>query len=94
MAKKNKEIIPPHYTEDMIKRKNRITIQLNNSELNAIELYCKKYKIKSKSAFIRNLVLKEVMVQFLDDYPTLFKKQELDRLVVAEDLVPRDDQDK
>ncbi len=93
MAKNNKKIIPSHYREEMIKRKHRLTIQLNNSELEAIELYCKKYRIKNKSAFVRNLILKEVMSRFLDDYPTLFEKQVLDRLVVPDNPTPKENQE-
>lgn len=91
MAKKDKNKIPSHYREEMLKRKNRLTIQLNDSELEAINLYCKKYRVKNKSAFVRGLVLKEVMTSFLDDYPTLFEKQVLDRLVVPDNPITNND---
>ncbi len=94
MAKKNsKKNIPTHYRDEMLKRKHRLTIQLNDTELDAIELYCKKYKIKNKSAFVREIVLKEVMTRFLDDYPTLFEKQVLDTLVVYDTLPPKENEE-
>lgn len=85
MAKKAKPKIkiPPHYSEEAFKRRQRLTIQLNDFEMEALELYCKKYKIKNRSAFVRETIMRVVMDQFFADYPTLFEKQELDRLVVT-----------
>ena len=60
-----------------------MTIQLNDHEMSALELYCKKYKVKNRSAFVRESIMRVVMNRFLEDYPTLFEKQELDRLVVT-----------
>ncbi|TCO09635.1 hypothetical protein [Natronoflexus pectinivorans] len=65
-----------------LKRQHKVTILLNDKELEAIDMYCKKYKVKSKAGFIRESALRNVMTQFLEDYPTLFAKQELDSLVV------------
>ena len=48
----------------------------------AIEAYCKKYKVANKSKFMREAVIRTVMEQFLEDYPTLFEKQDLDRLII------------
>lgn len=64
------------------KRQNRVTILLSDRELAAIDAYCKRYKVKSKARFIREQALRAVMTKFLDDYPTLFRKHELDSLVV------------
>ena len=50
--------------------------------MEAIDAYCKKYKIESRAALIREMTLRAVMTKFLDDYPTLFEKQDLDRLIV------------
>ncbi len=85
MAKKAKpkNKIPPHYNEEAFKRRHRLTIQLNDHEMEALELYCKKYKVKNRSAFVRESIMRVVMSRFLEDYPTLFEKQELDRLVVT-----------
>jgi hypothetical protein len=64
------------------KRQNRVTILLSDREMGAIDAYCKRYKVKSKARFIREQALRAVMTKFLDDYPTLFRKNELDSLVV------------
>ncbi|HKL71173.1 MAG TPA: hypothetical protein VJ855_00835 [Marinilabiliaceae bacterium] len=85
MAKKAKpkNKLPHHYNEEAFKRRHRLTIQLNDHEMSALELYCKKYKVKNRSAFVRESIMRVVMNRFLEDYPTLFEKQELDRLVVT-----------
>lgn len=84
MAKKAKpkETLPPSLRTEAYKRRHKAVILLNDKELEAIEMYCKKYKVKSKTGFMREAVLRTVMAQFLADYPTLFEKKELDNLVV------------
>ena len=64
------------------KRIHRSTFMLTDEEKSAIEQYCKKYKIRNKSKFMREAVLRTVMERFLDDYPTLFDKKDLDDLIV------------
>ena len=85
MAKKAKpkNKLPHQYNEEAFKRRHRLTIQLNDHEMSALELYCKKYRVKNRSAFVRESIMRVVMNRFLEDYPTLFEKQELDRLVVT-----------
>ncbi|TRX66454.1 hypothetical protein [Carboxylicivirga sp. M1479] len=67
--------------EKALKRQHRATFLLNEKEKEAVNVYCKKYKIGNKSKFMREAVMRVVMEQFLDDYPTLFEKQDLDRLI-------------
>ena len=67
--------------EQALKRKHKATFLLNDKEKDAVTIYCEKYKISNKSKFMREAVLRVVMEQFLDDYPTLFEKQELNRLI-------------
>ncbi len=64
------------------KREHRTSFMLTDEENSAIEMYCKKYKIRNKSKFMREAVLRTVMEKFLDDYPTLFEKDDLDELIV------------
>ena len=68
--------------KSVLKRRHKIGIILNDKELDAIEAYCKKYKVESKSKFMRETVMRFVMDHFLSDYPTLFDKQDLDKLKV------------
>ncbi len=66
-------------------RTNRLTITLNDEEMSAIDRYVKRYKAKSRTAVIREGALRFVMHRFIDDYPTLFEKNELDLLIEKED---------
>jgi len=67
--------------EQALKRKHKATFLLNDKEKDAVAVYCRKYKIVNKSKFMREAVMRVVMEQFLEDYPTLFGKQDLDRLI-------------
>lgn len=58
---------------------------LSDRELDAIDRYCKKYKAESRSAVIREGAVRFVMGRFMEDYPTLFDKKELDRMIVEGD---------
>jgi len=70
------------HRRDVLKRRHKAGFLLNDKELEAVDAYCKKYKIENKSKFMRETVMRFVMDQFLNDYPTLFDKQDLDRLKV------------
>jgi hypothetical protein len=78
-AKKNQQKVISR--EQALLRKHRATFLMNDKENDAVNVYWKKYKIGKKSKFMREAVMKVVMEQFLDDYPTLFGKQDLDRLI-------------
>jgi hypothetical protein len=54
-------------------RSNAHTLRLNNRELQAIEAYCRKYKVENKSKFMRETIITEVLKRFDNDYPTLFE---------------------
>lgn len=83
MAKKNKKCeVESGSRESALKRRHRAGFLLNDKELEAIDAYCKKYKIKNKSQFMRETVMRNVIDTFLEDYPTLFDKKDLDRIKV------------
>ena len=64
-----------------LKRKHTIQFLFNDLELQAFEKYCKKYRIKNKSKFIRESVMTEVLGQFDRDYPSLFDKIDNEKAV-------------
>ncbi|SFF06290.1 hypothetical protein [Thermophagus xiamenensis] len=70
--------------DEALKRKHKATFLMNDKELEAFEVYCKRYKIKNKARFMRESVMRAVMDRFMEDYPTLFQKEDLDRLKVIE----------
>ena len=55
-----------------LRRTYRKTILFIDKEKAAIDGYCKKYGIKSKSAFIRNAVISHILVDMDENYPSLF----------------------
>jgi hypothetical protein len=59
--------------EELLKRIHSVSFQLNDKEKEAIESYCEKYKIKNRSQFLRKVVFKTILEQFMKDYPTLFE---------------------
>ncbi|MEZ5070196.1 MAG: hypothetical protein R2751_04300 [Bacteroidales bacterium] len=62
-----------HKKDEKLRRNCRSTILFNKRELDALNLYCDKYKIKNKSKFIRETIMTEVLKRFDEDYPTLFE---------------------
>jgi len=55
-----------------LKRRHRKAILFNDKELEAIELYCKKYKVSSESKFFRETIISAILRQFEEDHPKLF----------------------
>lgn len=75
MARKTKKTAKRKFAPvpgDTMLRKYRKTILLNEKELDAINRYCAKYKISSKSAFIRTAVMAHIMSDMDQNYPKLF----------------------
>ncbi len=58
-----------------LKRTYRKSILFNKREIQAIDHYCKKYKIKNKSKFMREMIITSVLKKFDEDYPSLFEKK-------------------
>ena len=61
--------------DDSLKRVYRKSILFNKREIQAIEHYCKKYKITNKSKFMREIIITSVLKKFDEDYPSLFEKK-------------------
>ena len=60
------------FNNDKLKRIHRKEVLFNTSELEAINIYCKRYKIKNRSKFLRETVISKVLQQFDSDHPRLF----------------------
>ena len=58
-----------------LKRVYRKSILFNKREIQAIDHYCKKYKIRNKSKFMREMIITSVLKKFDEDYPSLFEKK-------------------
>ena len=61
--------------DESLKRIHRKSILFNKREIQAIDHYCKKYKIKNKSKFMREMIITSVLKKFDEDYPSLFEKK-------------------
>ncbi len=57
-------------------RKNKQSFLFNDLEKGALDNYCKKYNIKNKSKFLRELIITNILTQFDKDYPSLFEEFE------------------
>ena len=59
-------------TQKSLLRKNRVTFVLNDKELNAMEAYCKRFRVKNKSSFVRAVLMSTVIERLEQSSPTLF----------------------
>ncbi|MBO8456166.1 MAG: hypothetical protein IAC08_07165 [Bacteroidetes bacterium] len=53
-------------------RRHRQVIYLNDRELSAIEQYCAKFNVHTKSVLFREAVMEKVLTGLSDCHPTLF----------------------
>ena len=77
MAKKNKKLqgVDPDYFNKQrasLKRVHRKSILFNSQEISAIDEYCRKYKVSSRSALIRQATMERVLRGLEESHPTLF----------------------
>jgi hypothetical protein len=56
---------------------------LNSREVKALGIYCNRYRIKNKSEFLRETVMKAIIKRFGDEHPTLW--EENDRTLFNQD---------
>jgi hypothetical protein len=61
--------------DESLKRVYRKSILFNKREIQAINHYCKKYKIRNKSKFMREMIISSILKKFDEDYPSLFEKK-------------------
>ena len=60
-------------------RVHKVTFMLNDEEQKAVERYLAKYKIINKSRWYRETILTHILRTLEEDYPTLFKENEMRR---------------
>jgi len=64
------------YKEDRLRRTNRLSLMLNDRELRALGIYCNRYRIKNKSEFLRETIMKAILKRFEEEHPTLWEENE------------------
>ena len=78
MAKKKKNStagIDPEYLKKQkaaLVRKHRQVIYLNDSEMAAIQQYCDKFRVGTKTVLFREAIMEKVLSELDDNPPTLF----------------------
>ncbi len=53
-------------------RTNKISILLNDQEMNALQKYCNRYGVGNRSKLIREALMRNILKRFDEDSPTLF----------------------
>jgi len=64
------------FKEDRLRRTKRLSMMLNNREMRALGIYCNRYRIKNKSEFLRETVMKAIIKRFEEEHPTLWEDNE------------------
>jgi hypothetical protein len=49
---------------------------LNNREMKALGVYCNRYRVKNKSEFMRETIMKAILQRFTEEHPTLWEDSE------------------
>ena len=76
-SRKQKKIagVDPAYLDKQkasLKRVHRKSVLFNEKELSAIDEYCRKFKVSSRSALIRQATMQRVLAGLEESHPTLF----------------------
>lgn len=76
-ARKKSKVSPvdPGYLEKQrasLRRTHRKTVFFNAQELSVIDEYCKRFKISSRSALIRQATMERILNGLEENHPTLF----------------------
>jgi len=78
MAKKQRNKytgVDPRYLEKQkasLRRIYRKSVFFNEQELAAIDEYCRRFKVSSRSALIRQSVMENILKGLEENHPTLF----------------------
>lgn len=77
MARKKKKYggVDPDYLirqREDLRRSIRKSVLFNKKEITAIDEYCRRFKVSSRSALIRQAVIERVLEGLNENHPTLF----------------------
>jgi hypothetical protein len=75
--RKNKKVqgVDPAYFDkqrESLLRTHRKSVLFNDNEIAAIDEYCRRFKVRSRSALIRQAVMERVLRGLEENHPTLF----------------------
>jgi hypothetical protein len=66
-----------HFSEEKIKRTTNLTLRLNEREARALNIYCQRFRVRSKSDFMRRTIMHAIIGRFDAEHPTLWEQGEL-----------------
>jgi len=46
---------------------------LNHREMRALDIYCNRYRVKNKSEFLRETIIKAILKRFEEEHPSLWE---------------------
>jgi hypothetical protein len=49
---------------------------LNHRELRALGIYCNRYRVKNKSEFVRETIMRAILKRFEEEHPSLWEENE------------------
>ena len=61
------------HKEERLRRTNRLSVMLNDREIRALSIYCSRYRVKNKSEFLRETIMKTIIKRFEEEHPTLWE---------------------
>jgi hypothetical protein len=64
------------YKEERLRRTNRLSLMLNKREMRALVIYCNRYRVKNKSEFLRETIMKAILKRFEDEHPSLWEEND------------------
>jgi hypothetical protein len=64
------------YKEEKLKRTNRLSLMLNHREMRALGIYCNRFRVKNKSEFLRETIMKAIIKRFEEEHPTLWEEND------------------
>lgn len=75
--RKNNKVqgVDPAYFDkqrESLRRVHRKSVLFNDNEVSAIDEYCRRFKVRSRSALIRQAVMERVLRGLEENHPTLF----------------------
>jgi hypothetical protein len=47
---------------------------LNDREMRALSIYCSRYRVKNKSEFLRETIMKAIIKRFEEEHPSLWEE--------------------
>lgn len=72
----NSEVKRAIIKEERLRRTNRLSLMLNKREMRALGIYCQRYRVKNKSEFLRETIMKAILKRFEEEHPTLWEEND------------------